>query len=128
MARLLALLLTALLSAASAQSPAPAASTWQKPPPEVDRVLNAPELPALWMSPTRDKTLLASADNYPPLADLSRAALRLAGTRFYPSSRALVGETCTRALTLKRLDTGAETPIPLPAEACVVRLRRGSRG
>ena len=130
MIRPLLLLCCALLSLARAQ-PAPTAApptTWQRPPPEVQRVLDAPDLPSLWISPTRASALLATSDPAPPLADLSRASLKLAGARIYPSNRARVGETCTRALTLKRLDTGVERAVPLPAGACVVRLRWAADG
>lgn len=122
MTRLLLLLICAVLPVARAQQ------TWQHPPPEVLSVLNAPELPAVYLSPVRDALLLGTSDAYPPLADMSRTSLKLAGARFYPSERSGVGETCTRSLTVKRLDTGVETALPLPPQACIIRLRWSADG
>ena len=52
---------------------------YQKPPKAVLDVLNAPVTPRASVGRTRDVVLLYSQELYPPIADVARPFLRLAG-------------------------------------------------
>jgi dipeptidyl aminopeptidase/acylaminoacyl peptidase len=90
---------------------------YRKPPQAVLDVLNAPLPPVAIVSPARDRVVLATSTRYPPISDLARPMLRLAGLRINPNTNAphLMGYYVR--LSLKRIDTGAETPIQLPPGA-----------
>jgi len=88
---------------------------YEKPPKEVLDVLNAPLPPATYLSPGRDKLLLARMVRYPAIADLAQPMLALAGVRVNPRTNA---ERSTisygTALTMKWIAKGEERPIVLP--------------
>ena len=90
---------------------------YRKPPQAVLDVLNAPVPPVAIVSPARDRVILATSTRYPPISDLAQPMLRLAGLRINPNTNAphLLGYYVR--LSLKRIDTGAETPIQLPPGA-----------
>lgn len=115
--RVLLVLLLSLPSLVRAQEP------WRRPPPEVQRVLDAPELPALSLSPAHDRMLLVTSDPMLRMADLARPMLRLGGVRVDPATNAPHAEGCARSLTVRGLEPGTERPVPLPEGACLSRLR-----
>ncbi len=126
--RLLIASLLALLLSASAAEPG-----WLQPPPEILSVLHAPEPPQVWASPDHQHLMLADLERYPPLADVARPILRLAGVRFDPATRAPHGVSCVRSLslrTLPRTEGEEETPrpVPLPEGACVLGFRWSADG
>ncbi|MGL4554276.1 MAG: alpha/beta hydrolase family protein, partial [Gemmataceae bacterium] len=61
---------------------------YQKAPPAVRKVLDLPQTPASVVSPDGGTLLLADWKAYPPVADLARPYLRLAGLRFDPAASA----------------------------------------
>jgi dipeptidyl aminopeptidase/acylaminoacyl peptidase len=61
-----------------------AQSTYKLPPPEVVKILDAPPPPSVVVSPTRDAMLLVGVEGYPPIKELARPLLRLAGVRIDP--------------------------------------------
>ncbi|KAL9242964.1 hypothetical protein vseg_016914 [Gypsophila vaccaria] len=56
-------------------------SVYQLPPPELRDIVDAPPLPALSFSPLRDSILFLHRTSLPPLPDLARPELKLAGLR-----------------------------------------------
>src|SRR5215471_16200484 len=93
---LLALLIGAATAAASAhaaglsgaavsEDSTGAALRYQDPLPAIRKVLDAPALPVLSISPTCDGVLLERGKPYPPIADLAQPMLRLAGIRLDPA-------------------------------------------
>lgn len=56
-------------------------SGYQLPPPELRDIVDAPPVPALSLSPHRDKMLFLKRRSLPPLADLARPEEKLAGVR-----------------------------------------------
>ncbi|KAL0746045.1 hypothetical protein Bca101_101465 [Brassica carinata] len=54
---------------------------YRLPPPEIRDIVDAPPVPALSFSPHRDKILFLKRRALPPLADLARPELKLAGVR-----------------------------------------------
>jgi dipeptidyl aminopeptidase/acylaminoacyl peptidase len=59
-------------------------STYRLPPPEVVKILDAPPTPEIVVSPARDALLLVDVEGYPPIRELARPILRLAGVRVDP--------------------------------------------
>ena len=90
---------------------------YRKPPQAVLDVLNAPVPPVAFISPARDRAIVATATRYPPISDLAQPMLRLAGLRINPNTSAPHLLSYYVRLSLKRIDTGAETPIQLPPGA-----------
>jgi dipeptidyl aminopeptidase/acylaminoacyl peptidase len=120
----LALALTAS-SLASAAPPAPRASGYDQPPKEVLDVLHAPALPQPVLSPTRDRILLVSWVQYPPIAQVAEPFLKLAGVRVEPRTRRKHDTPggygvapCAQTLTLVEVATSQETPVALPPGGC----------
>ena len=57
------------------------ACKYQLPPPEIKDIVDAPPLPALSLSPQKDKILFLKRRSLPPLAELARPEEKLAGLR-----------------------------------------------
>ncbi|XP_002992516.2 probable glutamyl endopeptidase, chloroplastic [Selaginella moellendorffii] len=57
---------------------------YQLPAPEIRRIVDAPPNPALSFSPKRDKILFMKRTSLPPLSELARPELKLAGLRIDP--------------------------------------------
>lgn len=90
---------------------------YQKPPPEVAKILDLPAPPAVGLSPNRDYLVLAEQQRYPSIADLARPVLRIAGLRLDPKTNGPQRPPRTTALTLRPLAGGPDIPITLPAGA-----------
>ncbi len=94
-----------------------AQTAYQRPPKEILDVLEAPTPPAVSVSPTRDYVILEQTSRYPSIADLAEPMLRLAGHRINPKTNAVHNEPRIIGMTVKKLDTGVETKVALPAGA-----------
>ena len=90
---------------------------YEKPPKAVLDVLNAPPFPVALPSPSGDKLLLATPVLYPPIADLAKPMLRLAGLRIDPTTNGEHHASYWSNLSLRRVADGAETKVALPAGA-----------
>ena len=122
MLRLVASLIAATLmiapkvGAAGGDAPPPAAR-WQTPPPEVMKVLHAPQLPRVWTAPTGKHLLLADPVVYPPLAELAAPLHELAGMRVNPITNDFHGRHGATSPRLVAVEGGTELRLPLPADA-----------
>jgi dipeptidyl aminopeptidase/acylaminoacyl peptidase len=90
---------------------------YQKPPAEVMQVLHAPASPATVVSPARTHVLLLDRRLYPGIEDVAAPMLRLAGLRINPSNNGPHQTPMFTGITLKRIDTGEEKRISVPAGA-----------
>jgi dipeptidyl aminopeptidase/acylaminoacyl peptidase len=72
-----------------ANGAAKAQSTYKLPPPEVVKILDATRRPIVVVSPTRDALLLVDLESYPPIRQLARPILKLAGERIDPGLGAM---------------------------------------
>ena len=90
---------------------------YHKPMPEVEKVLEARPIPAVWLSPARDVLLIADRPGYPPLADLAAPKVKLAGVRVNPVTNGPHRQSYFLGLTVKSLGDA-----PQPADA---KARRG---
>jgi dipeptidyl aminopeptidase/acylaminoacyl peptidase len=93
-----------------------ASDTYQKPPRAILEVLNAPATPIVTISPSRDWVLVRRSRPHPPIADLARPILRLAGLRIDPASNSLASSLYDVELTLIRISDGKSVPVSLPPQ------------
>jgi dipeptidyl aminopeptidase/acylaminoacyl peptidase len=118
----LGVLIVALVLVLRAQ--VPAASDPPKyvlPPPNIVAMFDAELLPQTVVSPNRQVIAMTKARAYPTIAELSQPMLRLAGQRVNPRSNGphrdsgLPG-TGIYAITLKKIDGGAEVNVTMPPQ------------
>ncbi len=98
---------------------AAAQSGYKLPPPEVVKILDAPPTPTVSVSPTRDAFALVEAEGYPPIRQLARPILRLAGVRIDPGMGAQQRLTRDTGITIDSVDGKRRTAIKLPEGARV---------
>jgi dipeptidyl aminopeptidase/acylaminoacyl peptidase len=124
----LALGMTPTATAASkAATPAAAApsSAYQQPPKDILDVMRAPPPPSPSLSPTRDRLMLVTMEEYPSIAKVATPFLRLAGVRIEPGNQSQHDTPggygippCVSAIDLVQLADGKQTKVTLPAGAC----------
>src|SRR5262245_57020623 len=123
-ALLVILSVIALHRGATAQSTptAPDLSKYQVPSSQIVSTFDAPPLPNVVVSPTRQFLALTMRKGSPSLAELARPTLRLAGARVDPKNNG-PHRTATNgggyAITLKRIADGREIPVTVPPQASV---------
>lgn len=112
-------------AASAATPPVKSASGYEQPPKVILDVMRAPSPPTPYVSPTLDKILLASWQDYPPMSRVAAPFLRLAGVRVDPanhSKRDTPGgygiKRCVTGFELVGVADAARTPVALPAGAC----------
>ena len=93
---------------------------YQKPPKEIEDVLNAPATPITSISPAKDKILMLEPLRYPPIAELAQPMLRLAGIRINPNTNGQHRQPYSVKMTLKNIADGKEMPVALPPNAQVI--------
>jgi dipeptidyl aminopeptidase/acylaminoacyl peptidase len=96
---------------------ATAQSTYKLPPPDVVKILDAPQTPTVVVSPTRDALLLVHPEGYPPIQHLARPILRLAGVRIDPGIGALQRTFRFTGIEIVPLGGGARKRLELPPDA-----------
>ncbi|MFZ6647340.1 prolyl oligopeptidase family serine peptidase [Undibacterium sp. TJN25] len=111
--------------AAPAAAASTAASGYSQPPQYILDVMRAPSPPTPSISPTRDKMLLVSMQDYPSISRVATPFLRLAGVRVEPKNHSKhdtpggYGITpCARSFALVSIPDGAQRNIKLPEGAC----------
>jgi dipeptidyl aminopeptidase/acylaminoacyl peptidase len=90
---------------------------YRLPPPEIVRVLDAPETPGLELSPDGKTLLFVERPTMPSIADVSRPWTALAGVRVDLARNAPQQASFARGLRARALEGGAERTIELPAGA-----------
>lgn len=93
---------------------------YKQPPKAVMDVLNAPANPTTSVSPARDKIALFEPLRYPPISELARPMLRLAGLRIDPTRNSQHRQPYSLSLTLRSIADGKEKRVSLPAGAKLV--------
>jgi dipeptidyl aminopeptidase/acylaminoacyl peptidase len=93
---------------------------YQKPPKEIEDILNAPSIPTTLISPAKDKILLLEPLRYPPISELAQPMLRLAGLRINPNTNGQHRQFYAVKLTLKNIADGKEMKITLPPNAQII--------
>ena len=90
---------------------------YQKPPKEIEDILNAPAIPFTSVSPAKDKIALFEPVRYPPISELAQPMLRLAGLRINPNTNGQHRQTYSVKMWLKNISDGKEMTVQLPANA-----------
>jgi dipeptidyl aminopeptidase/acylaminoacyl peptidase len=93
---------------------------YQKPPKEIEDILNAPVTPITSVSPAKDKIALLEPLRYPPIAELAEPMLRLAGLRINPRTNAQHRQLYFVKVTLKNIADGKEMSVALPDGAKII--------
>lgn len=101
------------------------ASGYNQPPKSILEVMQAPSPPVPEVSPTEDRMLLVSWQDYPSISRVATPFLRLAGVRVEPKNHSKhdtpggYGITpCARSFDLVRIADGAQIHVLLPLGAC----------
>jgi hypothetical protein len=113
-AGLLVLLVGAAPALGRAQSDAP---TYLKPPQAIVDIMDAPRLPQVSVSPSRDVVALVSFRSMPSIDELARPWLGLAGSRINPINNGFRDVPDGSAITLRTIATGVERQIRVPPNA-----------
>jgi len=108
-----AALLAAVALPGNAQEP------YRTPPQVINDILDAPPLPGVSVSPDRHWLLFSERASMPSIAEVSEPMLRLAGARINPATNGMFGGGRVTGLRVKRIDTGAEHAIRIPADGAV---------
>jgi dipeptidyl aminopeptidase/acylaminoacyl peptidase len=113
------------LKQADKQGAAGAASVYNQPPKEILDVMRAPSPPSPSLSPTRDRLMLVTMDEYPSIAKVATPYLRLAGVRIEPGNHSQHDTPggygippCVSAIDLVQVADGRQMKVKLPAGAC----------
>lgn len=123
---LLSTLLLGMTSATiAAVAPVTATSAYNQPPKEILDVMRAASPPSPFPSPTRDRLMLVTMDDYPSIARVATPYLRLAGVRIEPGNRSQHDTPggygippCVSAIDLVQIADGKQISVRLPAGAC----------
>ena len=106
------------------------AVAYSKPPREILDVMRAPPPPSPMLSPTHDKALMVTGQEFPSIARVATPYLKLAGVRVEPRNHArhdtLGGYgivQCARSFSLVGIPDGRETAVDLAGTACVTHVR-----
>ncbi len=121
----LAVGITSTAMAAPAAAAPAVASAYSQPPKEILDVMRAPPPPSPSLSPTRDRLMLVTMQDYPSIAKVATPFLRLAGVRIEPGNRSQHDTPggygippCVSAIDLVQVADGSKTAVKLPADAC----------
>ncbi len=97
--------------------------SYRQPPQAIADVYHAPALPATIVSPTHDTLAVVTPLRYPPIADLARPMLRIAGLRVDPATNGPHHAVAFTSLALVRVANGESTTVGLPPNARVTAMR-----
>ena len=111
----LSLALVVGVSSLVAQQSAPA--TYQIPPKAIVDILDAPPLPGVVVSPTREVLALLPRRSMPSIAELAQPMLGLAGTRVNPLTNGPHRAPLGTGITLRSIANGSERKVAVPAGA-----------
>jgi len=105
---------------AAAQATTDTPFVYQRPPDPIPALLAAEAPPMVLVSPRRDSVALLRRASAPPIAELARPALGLAGLSVDPLNNGPAGVSGSEGLSFIDLVTGAERRVDLPADARVI--------
>ncbi|TVQ33706.1 MAG: S9 family peptidase [Phycisphaeraceae bacterium] len=90
---------------------------YRTPPEEIVRMLDAPPAPFVSVDPSRRVMALMERESLPPISDLARPMLRLAGSRINPETNGPFRTRSIVGISLMRIEDGRTIEVELPAEA-----------
>jgi len=86
-------------------------TSYQRPPAEIQQLLDAPNTPLVSLSPDRNWMVLYERADFPSIEALSRPELRLAGIRIDPNNFGPSRSSYYVGVKLKNVSSGQEFPI-----------------
>jgi dipeptidyl aminopeptidase/acylaminoacyl peptidase len=92
---------------------------YQKPPPAVSAILDAPAPPALSFSPTGEHILFVQTARYPSIEEVAAPMVRLAGLRINPKTNGPARPSRATGYSLVPVTGGVPKPIALPEKGKV---------
>lgn len=92
---------------------------YQKPPPAVSAILDAPAPPALSISPTGEHIVFVQSARYPSIEEVAAPMLRLAGLRINPKTNGPARAPRATGLSVVPVTGGAPKAIALPEKGKV---------
>ena len=96
-----------------------AAATYRTPPQVIVDILDAPPLPSVAVSPTRETIALLERRSMPLIKELAQPMLRLAGYRINPKTNGAQRPGSIFGITLQNIRTGAQTKVAVPTDAAI---------
>ena len=114
--------LTAIALLAAVPTLLAAQQGYRQPPAPIADILDAPQTPAVFVSPDRGWLLLGERASLPSIAELSEPELRLAGVRINPRTTGPSRESSLTGLRLRSIPTGRN-----PQQERVIRTPAGAR-
>ncbi len=126
--RLIAVILLGFAAPQSLIAQTESENTWQSPDEDILKIVHAPQLPIVSISPAKTHMLLSDPIIYPTLSELASPMLKLAGTRVNPKNNYYHGRhggTSPRILTIK---DGTTVNLSIPEGAEVLSTNWTSNG
>ncbi len=96
---------------------------YRMPPPAIEAALNAPPVPSVVVGPQHRFLAIMTPLRYPPVADLARPMLRLAGLRIDPATNGIHHARAFTSLAFERIADGRVVRVALPAGAQLTDVR-----
>jgi dipeptidyl aminopeptidase/acylaminoacyl peptidase len=87
---------------------------YQKPPKVVADILDAPPIPSVSVSPTRDYLAIIESARYPSIAEVAEPMLRLAGLRINPKTNGPSRQSRVVGIAFQKIDGGRPKPLAIP--------------
>jgi dipeptidyl aminopeptidase/acylaminoacyl peptidase len=103
----------------AAQPPTAHEPGYRLPPQAIVDILDAAPFPGAQVSPTGDTMVLLERRSLPPIEDLARPMLRLAGHRLDPVTSGPARRPDVIGLSIVTLPDGATRPVALPERAAI---------
>ena len=94
-----------------------AQTAYQKPPQAVADILNAPPIPSVSVSPTRDYLAIVESARYPSIAEVAEPMLRLAGLRINPQTNGPARAPRVVGIAFRKIDGREPKAVQVPAGA-----------
>jgi dipeptidyl aminopeptidase/acylaminoacyl peptidase len=116
------LCIAALLVVAAVAPAGADPARYRTPPPAIEAALTAPPIPVVAVGPRRRFLAIQTPLRYPPVADLARPMLRLAGLRIDPTTNGIHHASARMSLAFERIADGRVVNVALPPGAHLTAL------
>ena len=101
---------------------------YEKPPAAIERVLDTPPVPEVSLVPGERYVAVTRPVRYPPVAQLARPMLRIAGLRIDPATNGIHHQRAVSALAFVRIADGKWLEVAVPDGANVVAIAYNADG
>ena len=91
--------------------------TWMSPEEDILKIVHAPQLPRISVSPNKTHMILSDPIIYPNLSELAGPMLKLAGVKVNPKNNYYHGRHGGTSPRIKNIADGSTLPLDIPASA-----------